>query len=303
MQDYFKGKVLIIDDSESILFLLESILSPFFEVTSFTRAKKAFESFNNKFDLVIVDLMMPEMSGIEFIKLLRKKTEFKHIPIVVLTAKYNTEEEIAKLFDLGVNDYIQKPFLSAELLARIKTHAKMKKLNEELMEANKKLQYIASHDELTKVYNRSAIFNFLENEILRLKRSKTKLVAMMFDIDNFKKLNDTYGHQTGDYVLYRVVSLVKQTVREVDLIGRYGGDEFLIILPHTEIKKAMDIADRILKKINREKFKYNNTSLKVTLSLGLSEILTDDNIDRFIERVDNALYEAKKTGRNCMKIK
>ena len=242
-----KAKFLVIDDSESILFLLESILSSYFEVKLVSRAKKALELIDNSYDSVIIDLMMPEMSGIEFIKYFREKQELKHVPLIVLTAKYNTEEEIARLFELGVNDYIQKPFLSAELVARIKTHSKIKLLTEDFIDANKKLQYIATHDELTKVFNRSAIFDFLENEILRLKRSKSSLLAMMYDIDHFKKINDSYGHQFGDYVLYQVIQFIKQIVREVDLIGRYGGDEFLILLPETFMKKGKEIANRILK--------------------------------------------------------
>ena len=246
---------------------------------------------------------MPEMSGIEFIKYFREKQELKHIPLIVLTAKYNTEEEIARLFELGVNDYIQKPFLSAELVARIKTHSKIKILTENFIEANKKLQYIATHDELTKVFNRSAIFDFLENEILRLKRNKSILLAMMYDIDHFKNINDTYGHQFGDFVLYQVIQFIKQIVREVDLIGRYGGDEFLILLPETEMKKGSEIANRIFKKINKEKFKYNDVAVKISISIGVSEYREDETMDEFIARVDNALYDAKNSGRNCVKIK
>ena len=297
-----KGKILIIDDSESILFLLESILSVDFKVISANRVKKALEIIDSSFNTVIIDLMMPEISGIDFIKKIRDNKKYEHIPIIVLTAKHNTEEDIAKLFELGANDYINKPFFSAELVARVKTHSKIKLLTENLIEVNKKLKYFATHDELTNVFNRNAIFDFLENELLRLKRTKSKLVVLMYDIDHFKNINDTYGHQVGDSVLIKIIKHIKEIVREVDLIGRYGGDEFLIILPDTDKKIAGEIGNRMLSKINIEKIRVNDKILKVTISIGLSEYINNENLDKFIERVDNALYNAKKNGRNCLEI-
>lgn len=297
-----KGKILIIDDSESILFLLESILSFDFKVVSANRVKKALEIIDQSFNTIIIDLMMPEISGIDFIKKIRSIKKFEHIPIIVLTAKHNTEEDIAKLFELGANDYISKPFFSAELVARIKTHSKIKCLTENLIEVNKKLKYFATHDELTNVFNRNAIFDFLENELLRLKRTKSKLVLLMYDIDHFKTINDTYGHQVGDNVLRKIIKYIKEIVREVDLIGRYGGDEFLVILPDTDKKMAGEIGNRMLSKINSEKIRVSDKTLKVTISIGLSEYINNENVDKFIERVDNALYNAKKNGRNCLEI-
>src|SRR4030042_3744739 len=225
-----KGKILVIDDSDSILFLLESILSVDFEVVTVNRVKKALDIIDQSYNTIIIDIMLPEISGIDFIKILRKNKKYEHIPIIILTAKHNTEEDIAKLFELGANDYLNKPFFSAELVARVKTHSKIKILTENLMDANKKLQYLVTHDELKKVFNRNAIFDFLENEILRLKRSKSKLVVLMYDIDYFKNVNDNYGHQVGDLVLIKIIKYIKEIVREVDLVGRYGGDGVFIIL-------------------------------------------------------------------------
>lgn len=298
-----RPKILIIDDSESILFLLESILSLHFDVVLADRANKALKMINKSYDTIILDLMMPEMSGIEFLRSFRKKSNFTYIPVIVLTAKHNTEEDIAKLFDLGANDYVNKPFLSAELIARVKTHSKIKLLTEDLLTANEKLKYSATHDELTNVFNRTAILDFLENEMLRIKRTKKKLSVIMFDIDYFKEINDKYGHQTGDQVLIDIIIVIKDTVREIDLIGRYGGDEFLIILQETKIDKAKEIAERIHKQINKKNFKARKNEIPVTISIGLSEHFAKENVDKLVERVDNALYDAKNAGRNCVKIR
>jgi diguanylate cyclase (GGDEF)-like protein len=296
-----KPKILVIDDSESILFLLKNVLSIDFEVFCVNNAKNALDIIDISFDIVIIDLMMPEMGGIDFIKIIKANEKLSFIPIIVLTAKHNTEDDIAKLFELGANDYISKPFFSTELIARIKTHTRLKLITEGLMEANKKLVFSATHDDLTKVYNRHAIFNFLENDILRIKRTNENLSIIMFDIDYFKEINDTYGHLAGDNVLCRVVQIVKDTIREIDLIGRYGGDEFIIILPNTKLKRAKDIAKRILTRIEDEK--YDNIDMKITLSIGLSEYVNGETLDKFIEKVDKALYEAKESGKNCIKFK
>lgn len=302
-QEQKRPKILIIDDSESILFLLESILSSHFDVVLANRANKALKIINQSFDTVILDLMMPEMSGIEFLKNFRKKSDYSYIPVVVLTAKHNTEEDIAKLFDIGANDYINKPFLSAELIARVKTHSKIKMLTEELIKSNEKLKYSATYDELTNVFNRSTILDFLENEMLRIKRSKNKFSLMMFDIDHFKEINDKYGHQAGDQILKDVIIVIKDTVREIDLIGRYGGDEFLVILQEANIEKAKEISERVHKKVNNKIFKFGKKEIKVTISIGLTEYISKENVDKFVERADNALYDAKNAGRNCLKIR
>jgi len=298
-----KSNVIVIDDSEPILFLLDNILSPYFNVKTINNAKKALEIIDTSFDLIIIDLMMPEMNGIEFIKILRNKNDFDYIPIIVLTAKYNTEEDVAKLFDLGVNDYISKPFFSAELIARSKTHSKIKILTERLMEANKQLQYTATHDELTKVFNRNTIFDFLENEIVRLKRRESNLSLLMFDIDHFKKANDTYGHLVGDQILYKIIRIIRKIVRESDLIGRFGGDEFIIILPDTDIEEAKEITERLLSKIRKEKFKFKDKSITITISMGVTKYIKNETITKLTERVDEALYEAKNNGRDCFIVK
>ena len=339
------SKVLIIDDSEDILFLVKNILSlESFLAVPVNSAIKALEIIDNTFDAIILDLMMPEMNGIEFLKIFRGKKEFSHIPVIVLTAKLNTEEEIAKIFEIGANDYVTKPFLKSEFTARIKVHVGLKKstedlyrtnkmlkrkykdlqkaikreetlnekilertvelkdANEKIEELNKALEYSATHDALTGILNRGAILAFLENDIRRSKRIKTSLSLLMIDIDFFKKINDTYGHLVGDSILKQLCNLIRDSIREIDLFGRYGGEEFIIILPDTNVEQAKILTSRLLTRIREHNFLTNKINLKITLSIGLTEYILDESIDLIIERADMALYEAKQSGRDCMKI-
>lgn len=340
-----KNKILIIDDSEDILFLIENILSlESFMPIPVNSVKKALEIFDKNIDAVILDIMMPEISGFEFLKEIRKRKEYNHIPIIVLTAKNHSDEEIGKIYELGANDYITKPFLKVEFVSKIKVHTKLKILTEKLIKINKKLimknkkiqkalkkeellnqkilertmeikkakeeieelnkilKYASTHDELTTLYNRAAIFDFLENDIKRIKRIETSMSIIMFDIDFFKNINDTYGHIVGDEVLKSLSLLIKNHIREIDLIGRYGGEEFLIILPDTNLDEAKIMAERILNLVRCYNFNTSKGIIKLTISIGIAEYYKNENIDHFIERVDQKLYDAKNSGRNCIKF-
>jgi diguanylate cyclase (GGDEF)-like protein len=340
------SKIMIIDDSEDILFLIENILSlESFVPVPMNSARKALMMIDRSYDAIVLDLMMPEMNGLEFLKKFREKNEFRHIPVIILTAKNNNEEEIAEIFNSGANDYIVKPFLKLEFTSRIRVHVSLKKLtenlykvnrkikrkNEELMKAirneenlnqkildrnmelkdaygkieelNKNLEYSATHDFLTGILNRGALLTFLENDIRRAKRMRTSLSLLIFDIDFFKRVNDNYGHIVGDFVLKQISAIVRDTIREIDLFGRYGGEEFIVILPDTTLDQATILTNRIMERIRESNFMTNNLSLKITISVGITEYIPDESVDIFINRADEALYEAKESGRNCVRTK
>lgn len=336
-----KNKILIIDDSEEILFLIKNILSldSFIPITT-NSARKALTLLDETIDCVILDIMMPDMDGIEFLKDIRKNKKYNLIPIIILTAKNNNSEEIAQIYEMGANDYINKPFSQEEFIAKIKVYIKLKKLTEKLIRINKKLKiknqeikkrlkkeellnkkilkktiklklakqkieklnkilkYASTHDKLTTIYNRSAILEFLKNYILRTKRIETDISLIMFDIDFFKKINDTYGHSVGDEVLKLLCLLIKNNIREIDLFGRYGGEEFLIIIPDTKLESAIVLAERILNAVRCYEFKTSKVNLTLTISIGITQYKKNETIDNFIERVDQKLYKAKKKGRN-----
>jgi diguanylate cyclase (GGDEF)-like protein len=339
-------KILIVDDSPDILELVSNILSlESFISIPVNSAKKALEIIDKTYDAIILDLMMPDMDGIDFLKAFRSKKEFRHTPVIVLTAKNNSEEEIATLFKLGANDYITKPFLKDEFTSRIRVHANLKRnteslyltnrklhsrftelqkavkreevLNEKILERtielkeanekiadlNKALEYSATHDVLTETLNRGALLSYLENDIKRARRLKSSLSLIMFDVDFFKKVNDTYGHLVGDSVLRQLAIIIKDVIRDIDLFGRYGGEEFIIILPDTNLEQALVLANRLLLKVRESNFLTNKINLRITISIGLTEYKAEESIDLFIERSDEAMYEAKKSGRNCLKYK
>ncbi|HPO49311.1 MAG TPA: diguanylate cyclase [Spirochaetota bacterium] len=339
------SKILIVDDSEDILFLVKNILAlESYVAMPVNSAIKALEIIDKSFDAVVLDLMMPEMDGFEFLKKIRENSDFDHIPVIILTAKNNKEDAIVKIFEAGANDYITKPFLKDEFTARIKVHVKLKKMTEALFRINRKLkkkiietqkavkieeklnerilernielknaneriedlnralEYSATHDSLTNILNRGAVLSYLENDIKRSKRLKSSLSLLMFDIDFFKKINDTYGHLVGDEVLRQLTTITKDTIREIDLFGRYGGEEFLIILPDTNIEQAKILAERLIKRVRHYNFLTNKTTLRVTISIGLTEYSSDESIDLIIEHADSALYEAKEDGRDNVKI-
>ena len=176
---------------------------------------------------------------------------------------------------------------------------KMKKLEREMAIAKEKALY----DGLTGIYNRAVFNDRIVKEIERAKREKRNLSFIMLDIDNFKKINDNYGHQTGDMVLKILTSQIKKIIRDFDFFARYGGEEFALILPDTDIKTAKEIAERIRKKIEHTKIIFKGERIPVTISIGCTELKDNDTEKTLIERADSALYEAKKSGRNKVILK
>ncbi len=328
-----KSKILCVDDSESIRFLIETILDEYFTVEFEFNPVNALMKIDESYDCILLDLMMPLLSGIEILKEIRKNPKLSSLPVIVLTAKNCNEKEIADLFAIGANDYVTKPFLSAELIARVKHQIKLKSTTEELIKTNdilykavkkeellnekiiektiqlkrsnkrivtlnKRLRYLATHDKLTKFYNRRAFYIFLENDIKRLKRINTKLSLLMIDIDYFKNINDTYGHLTGDMVLRSLSDIIRSTLREIDIAGRYGGEEFLILLPDSDAKGAKIAAEKLRKQVEKSVIDPDNLKIKLTISIGIAEFIANEDLDSLIARVDKALYVAKNSGRN-----
>ncbi len=290
--------ILIVDDTIANLDILMELLDEY-DVIDATNGKDALEILNTEhIDLILLDIMMPEMDGYEVCRRIKSQDETKHIPIIFITAKAD-EESISKAYDVGGSDYIRKPFFPKELYARIKKELRLEELISEL----KHLSFI---DPLTQLYNRRFFIDSSKTVLEIAKREETPLSLMMIDIDKFKNVNDTYGHQVGDEVLKLLAKTMKSRQRKSDMSCRYGGEEFVILLPKTSITKAEAVAKELRENVQKSYFEMSaQKKIAVTISIGVSTVNIENeiNIEKALKRADDALYEAKESGRNCVKVK
>ena len=247
--------------------------------------------------LVILDWIMPEMDGLEVIRLARDQ-QTERPPYIILLTTRGEKSDIIMGLDAGANDYLAKPFDSGELRARIEVGMRMVELQNALVESKEILAHQASHDLLTGLLNRRAIFDRLSQELVRAGRSGDTLAIGMIDIDHFKQVNDKYGHQTGDDVLCGFVRLLKESFRSCDALGRIGGEEFLVIAPMSQENDGLAVFTRALGNVAGNEIATRMGPLSITMSIGLTIATWQDSVDTILETVDDALYQAKKQGRN-----
>ncbi|MCX8063628.1 MAG: diguanylate cyclase [Candidatus Hydrogenedentes bacterium] len=295
-----KEKILVADDDLTSRLILTSALKKWnYEPISVTNGKEALEILSqpDSPQIAILDWVMPEIDGIEVVKEVRSMK--KEVPpyIIMLTTKTEKEDLMAGL-EAGADDYICKPFDNKELWARIKVGIRTINLHRTLVKAQKALEYEALHDPLTGVLNRRGILERLEEEIERGYRKGYQICVAMFDLDHFKKINDTYGHQTGDEVLKGFVKILQNHTRPYDSIGRLGGEEFLLIVPEISESEAILILEKLLNEIRKSPIYTHNNELKITTSIGGIIINGKLNVDKVIKLVDESLYQAKERGRN-----
>lgn len=246
--------------------------------------------------LVILDWMMPGFDGITLCRKIRKelaKNKSKYIYIILLTGK-NQQDDIIEGLSAGADDYMVKPANLLELKVRLMNGSRIIALED------KRIQ-LATTDSLTDLWNRRKIFEIFEEELDRGTREHIHIGAIMIDIDNFKQVNDNFGHTTGDRVLTEVAFRLKHSLRLYDKIGRYGGDEMLIVLPNCDQNNMTVIAERLRQVICTKKIKTNAGDLNITISLGgaSTQNFNEISLDKLLESSDKALYLAKRRGRNC----
>lgn len=285
--------VLIVDDTVANLDIVSDFLRDY-DVIASSSGNEALDIVQReKIDLILLDIMMPQLDGYEVCKILKSSKKTKDIPVIFLTSK-SDEESIELAYDIGGIDFVTKPFKPKELLAKVKRELYLQDLQEDL-------KLLASIDPLTRLYNRR-YFTQTANSILDLaQRNQTKTSVILLDIDKFKKVNDTYGHKAGDDALVALASNLLSFSRKSDVISRWGGEEFVLLLPNTDINGALIIAEKIRKIVQDSVVSLEDgQTLQFTVSLGTSEFnpQTDSNIEASINRSDEALYRAKKSGRN-----
>ncbi len=288
--------VLIIDDSKAIRDTVREHLQMVSLFENYYEAGDGSEGFKimlkNKIDIVICDIVMPGITGFQFLALKGSKPEFEDIPVIMLTAEESVDHKVRGL-EQGASDYVTKPFDPAELIARVKVQLKIKSLQDRLRE-------LAITDGLTRTFNRRYLIELMKKEFYRAKRNKTNLSFILLDIDHFKRINDTYGHQQGDSILVDIVSILEKGIRRHEHVARYGGEEFALLLPETDLNGALTVANNIRKKVEGFKFAGQEKPLNITISLGVATF-SDKNIesvDHLIKEADDALYRAKRKGRN-----
>ncbi len=295
-------KILVVDDDQENLRIVGRTLThEGYEVktaNSGVDGLKILESFQP--DLILLDINMPGMDGLETLKVLRSQEHY--VSIMFLTAKSNTQDVIEGL-DAGADDYICKPFVLNEFLARVRAQLRIKTLHDELQKANQKLLELVDIDDLTGLFNMRSIYQKLDYELDRARRYGSSLAVVMMDMDNFKHVNDGHDHLFGSWVLSEVGKIIKNNIRTVDFAARYGGDEFLIVLTHTDGKGAVAFAERLRQTLEEYNFTHGEDSSRLTASLGLAfaeKGLTNMDARQLVRFADNALYRAKNSGRNCV---
>lgn len=294
-------KILVADDAMICRFMVESNLQKWGHevvVAADGLTARAILDAPDAPSLAVVDWMMPGLDGIDLIREFRKRTD-RYVYFLLLTAK-GKQEHLLKGLEAGADDYLSKPFDLAEFRARLGTGIRIVELQRQLLEAQEVLRHQATHDALTGLKNRSAIFAQAEEELARAKRKGTSVGIIMADIDHFKQINDTHGHPAGDAVLRHVAGTISKTVRAYDGVGRYGGEEFLLVLPECDVIQAGELAERIRSCVAAESIPLGNQSIHATLSLGVTACKSPDSgaLAAVLHQADEALYQAKRGGRN-----
>ena len=317
-----KKRILVVDDHEDNIELLRARLEARgYEVFGASDGQSALDQVEHiSPDLILLDVMMPKMDGMEVVRRLKANKDLPFIPVIMQTALDSTENKVEGL-DAGADDYITKPINFAELEARVNSLLRIKKLQsdlaatnvlleaanaelsakkEELSEANEKLRRISLTDGLTDIDNRRCLEDRLHEMWQHSLRLHEPIALIMCDIDKFKSVNDKFGHQAGDSVLKEVAKLLKDEAREIDRVGRYGGEEFLLILSGTVLDAAVTFAERLREKVEGHTFSYAGGTLRRTMSCGVAAAPHPRVKDQeaLLRAADDALYVAKETGRN-----
>jgi diguanylate cyclase (GGDEF)-like protein len=295
--------ILIIEDTSSVRQqVLETLhgtdlFSSYFEAGNGLEGLKIL--LNEKIDIVLCDVEMPGMDGFKFLAMVNAREDLKDIPVLLLTSHEAMETKV-KALEQGASDYLTKPFSPEELLARVKVHLKIKALQDDLKANNQLLQQLAQTDPLTELHNRRHMMDTLEAEFDRSNRVGSPFALLMVDLDHFKQVNDSYGHQLGDKVLQSIAWEIQDTLRQYDSAARFGGEEFALLLPETALKGAKLVAERLRQNINDIEFTGPLSELKSTVSIGIAAIPQDkiSSISDLIRLADDALYKAKRNGRN-----
>ncbi|HWQ35930.1 MAG TPA: diguanylate cyclase [Blastocatellia bacterium] len=299
-------KILIAEDNHVSACLLERALSAWgYEVTIARSGTEAWAALSREDGpkMAILDWVMPGMDGIEVCREVRKLAREPYPYLLLLTSKEDEADVVAGL-EAGADDFVTKPFRPLELRARLGTGRRLLRLQDALIAAREEVRMLATHDVLTGIWNRRAIMDHLSSELSRCGRHRLPIGVIMGDLDHFKQINDTFGHAAGDAVLQEAASRIKSSLRPYDATGRYGGEEFLIVVPECTVTGVTSVAERILATFRNRPFSLSGEAHAVTISLGIAacSLASARQMELVLEVADQALYRAKSAGRDRFEL-
>ena len=299
-------RVLVADDEPiSRRFLQSALLKWSYEVVVASDGDEAWQILHDSQAprLALLDWMMPGRKGIEICRAVRSRVSQPYVYILLLTARKDKVDVIEGL-ESGADDYLTKPFYAQELRARMRVGERILELEDNLVAAREAMHFRATHDQLTGLWNRAAMIESLTRELPRAVREGRSLGILLADLDHFKRVNDTYGHLAGDAVLREAAHRMLAVVRSYDLVGRYGGEEFLLLLSGCDAESLLGRAEKIRSEIASTPVTAVEGNLNVTISVGAvsSSRVQEVDTEAFLRAADQALYRAKNAGRNRVEV-
>jgi len=305
VEDLGSARILIVDDDEFAFARMSENLSRIATITRALSYAEAWPLLAPDTDLVIASLSISGSDALRFVSPCRANEAFRQLPLLLIAEDKDLRRP-ARGLDLGANDYVTRPVDRNELLARTATQVRRKRLQDRLQESYRRCIALALTDPLTGLYDRAYLDRHLDELIKRVHQDGIGAAVLMFDIDHFKQVNDTHGHDAGDDVLRELAARAMNSVRSVDLVARQGGEEFVVVMPETDLTIAAAVAERLRAAVAKEPFtvRANGQKLTVTISIGVTSVAAaDDDRERMLKRADIALYTAKNQGRNRVVVR
>lgn len=305
VMDTAGSRILIIDDDVVQSKYALDALAQKYQVEQVTKIDDTMRvATEGHFDCLLVSTQLTEVDGLRLSMHLKTRDELRHVPLIIMVDE-EERDTMLKGLELGVNDYISLPLDLNELHARVQTQIRRKKFQDALKSNYQQTISMAITDGLTGLYNRHFLSTHLNNMVRQALQTGRPLSQIILDMDHFKRVNDTYGHDVGDEVLVKLGKIIINAIRSADLAARYGGEEFVVLMPETDIFDAAEVAERIRVSVEKTPFVVNHpeSPLSLTISVGVSHLRNDgDSAEALHKRADEALYRCKETGRNQVQL-
>ena len=305
-----KASIMVVEDSRFFRDLLAHMLLENDQVGNVITCSSAMEALEtigtSNPDLVLLNIILPDMIGFELCRQIKALDGFENLPIIFLTSS-TSDQDLTEGFEAGAVDYVHKPFKAAEINARVRIHLDIKRMRDELYkanlaltDANKELLGLSRTDPLTQLANRRHVTEMIEKELNWTQRYHTPFSVIILDIDHFKRVNDTYGHNAGDMVLQELAAILTGMSRKSDLAARWGGEEFLMLLTHTDRHQAFLFAQRIKAALADLVIRYQDLEIRITATMGIAEAFPNCTAETLVALADSGLYYGKETSRNVV---